>query len=369
LKLEKNFFFRTDASNDIGFGHVIRCLTLAKGLIQAGAQVEFITRSHVGNLIKYIERKGFKVHTLHNAKTLTSKKNEDEYASWLQVSQEKDAKDTIEILKNYQADWIIVDHYSIDEVWEKRIQPYARKIMIIDDLANRKHYCNLLLDMTVNRKESDYLLKTTEDCKILVGAKYILMRDQFKANKPIALMRRKNMSDVKRILISLGGTDPLNITSWVLNEIETANIRSDIEIDVIINSDKGQSNIIRKQIEFSSNKILIHHNVENMSDFMTNADLGIGACGISAWERCCLGLPTIVVVTEENQKTNARNLQNLGAIINLGWYKNIDEYEFRKVLQKIIQSKEKRFLLSKKSSEVCDGEGVSRVIKSMIYAD
>ena len=369
MKLEKKFSIRTDASNDIGFGHVMRCLTLAKALIHVGAYVEFITRSHEGNLIKYIERKGIRVHTIDNSEISTSMKYEDQYASWLKVTQKRDAEDTIKVLSNSRPHWLIVDHYSLDELWEKKIHPFVEKIMVIDDLANRKHHCNLLLDMTVNRSKGDYYLKTIADCNILVGAKYSLLRKQFKLARSAALLRRKNTTDVNRILVSLGGHDALNMTSWVLKIIETANIDSEIVLDVIIDSENHQVDSIKKHIGISRNKILLHHNVENMADLMVGADLCIGACGISTWERSCLGLPTIVIVTEENQMDNAQNMQNLDSIINLGWYQNIDEVDFIRILNKTVLDQEKRFLLSKKSSEVSDGDGVNHVLKEIIYAD
>ena len=143
-----NIAFRVDASCIIGSGHVMRCLVLAEKLRSNGHHVSFVCRAYPGNLIDLIKNNGFTVYELifSECESYINQKLSDDYSQWLWLTQEHDAVDTLTQLEGIQIDWIIVDHYSLDVVWEKRLTSRVENIMIIDDLANRQHDCKLLLD-------------------------------------------------------------------------------------------------------------------------------------------------------------------------------------------------------------------------------
>ena len=142
--------FRADASHKIGSGHIMRCLTLAEGLRESGAEIEFVCRKHSGNLNELISGKNFIVHELSllevTGSQTTDSDTKNKYVRWPGVSQKQDANDTITALVEKQPEWLIVDHYGLDNVWEKKVRPHVGNIMVIDDLANRHHHCVLLLD-------------------------------------------------------------------------------------------------------------------------------------------------------------------------------------------------------------------------------
>ena len=172
--------FRTDASNEIGSGHVMRCLTLANALKARKYKCIFITKEHDGNLIEFIISKGFEVISLktinHNDKKFTQESKENLYSEWLNDSNEQDAKKVIELIKPLgKFDFIFVDHYGIDKKWEVALKPYTRKIIVIDDLANREHDCNVLIDQTLYRNMNDYKALVNNDCEILSGSKYAIL--------------------------------------------------------------------------------------------------------------------------------------------------------------------------------------------------
>ena len=133
---------RADASKHIGSGHIMRCLTLAKELRNLGAIVEFITRNHSENLNTQIIEQGFKLRLLPNHNKLVEQRTLSEYEQWLGVSQSVDAEETIKALSGKQPDLLIVDHYALDYNWEKKLRKIIDKIMVIDDLANRRHDCD-----------------------------------------------------------------------------------------------------------------------------------------------------------------------------------------------------------------------------------
>jgi len=173
-------FIRVDSSKEIGSGHVIRCLTFAECLRELGANVQFITRDHIGNLNSHIKKKGFKLNVLPNNKT-SIKKNK--YENMLGVSNSVDAKETIEIINNYSAEWMIVDHYALDFIWESEISPFVNKIMVIDDLANRKHNCDVILDQNYTNNKKRYKDLLIVNTIKFIGPKYSILRKDFLENK------------------------------------------------------------------------------------------------------------------------------------------------------------------------------------------
>ncbi len=341
-----NIFFRTDASIDIGTGHVIRCLTLSDELRQNGVNIGFICREETGNLIEYIEKRGYYVHRLP-----------------ADIDIETDIQLTQRILERHamKPDWLVIDHYDIDSSWESPLREFVRKIMVIDDLANRQHDCDLLLDQNCRLNGNNYNGLVPDNCMKLLGPKYALLRPQFlKARENL----RERTSEVKRILVFMGGTDTTNETSKALRAIQMLN-RPDIAIDTII----GASNPYRIEIIDLASQMPntnCYFQVDNMAELMALADLCIGAGGTTTWERCCLGLPTIVIVIAENQIEIAENLAKKETVINLGWFEHIKKSDIEDALKILINNHEKSRTMSTKARELVDGRGAERVANALI---
>jgi UDP-2,4-diacetamido-2,4,6-trideoxy-beta-L-altropyranose hydrolase len=341
-----NIIIRTDASINIGTGHVIRCLTLADELRQKGTDINFICREGPGDLINYIENRGYKVYQLPS-----------------EIDIETDRRLIKEILSDYEIkpDWLIIDHYDIDISWEHPLRKYVKKLMVIDDLANREHDCDLMLDQNYSQNEGRYNGLVPEDCIHLLGPEYAILHPQFRKARGGL---RKRDGGVNRILIFMGGADPKNVTSKVLRAIHLLD-RPDIAIDVVI----GNLSPYHDEIKTLASKIpntICHHNVENMAKFMSSADLCIGAGGTTTWERCCEGLPTIAIILAENQKGISESLDKEGALINLGWYYNVTENNIKEIIEGLIDNPQKMVSMSDKSRRLVDGEGVNRVCVAMI---
>lgn len=337
--------FRADASTSIGTGHIMRCLTLANRLMELGAEVSFISKESPGHLCDYVESKGYLVHRLSDAGGhLPQNKNLPEW--------EKDSFQTIERLQLYKGliDWLIVDHYALDMQWENKMRSYVKNIMVIDDLANREHDCDLLLDQNYyDNLEVRYTGLVPANCESLLGPKYVLLRPEFRIARRNL---RKRDGQVRRILIFFGGSDATNETSKALKSMKHF-ANSDIKFDVVV----GSSNPYKEQIQTQCKELLnavYYCQVNHMAELMAQADLAIGAGGTATWERMYLGLPTLTVITASNQVETTMALAKLGTLWNLGWYNHVSEDLLSGMLQRAIDNPSELIQMGDKAMKLMD---------------
>jgi len=358
-----NCVIRVDASSEIGVGHVMRCLTLAIRLRELKVSTVFVMRNHPGSMIDHVISNGFKVHALPDSPSNIDSSLSG-YEKWLGVKQEFDADCTKEIISN-QFDVLVVDHYGINYKWEGQLKSCVNRVVVIDDLSNRRHDCDLLLDMTLGRKKSDYFNKAPEKCKILTGAKYTILRKQFSDYRNKAIAKRQSVKQVESILISFGGTDPANATLWVLECLTLMGINA--EINVVLGEGAIHKERVQEYIASNHNmRIKLHFQIKNMAKLMFEADLAVGSGGTTSWERCCLGLPAVVIPTEDNQTLVAENLHKVGAIINLGMFDKISVGNFTKRIASLISNAHNMKIMSDITQSVCDGRGVDRFSEAIL---
>lgn len=295
--------FRADASVQIGTGHVMRCMVLAEELRRQDVAVSFICQELPGHICDVIESRGYR--------TLRIPGNTG--TSWI-----KDAEQTAEAIRGVagKISWLVVDHYRLDLRWETRIRPMVERIMVIDDLADRPHDCDLLLDQNLCQgMERRYDGLVPPHCTKLLGPSYVLLRREFLEARGQLGKRDGRM---KRILIFFGGSDQNNQTEKALDALMKVN-RPDVKVDVVVGLSNPRKEDIRQRCS-AIDGCAFHCQVENMAKLMALADLAIGAGGTATWERCFLGLPAIVIVTADNQLEIAKAVAATGAIWNLGWY-------------------------------------------------
>lgn len=363
---------RTDASLKIGTGHVFRCLTLADSLKSKGVDCKFICREHEGNLINIIRDRGFSVESLSVSSTKLIQKGcantlhgSSNYDHWLGVAQEEDASQCINVLGDQKFDWIIVDHYGIGQEWESVMRAITNKIFVIDDLADRKHDCDLLLDQNLGRLQADYTSQVPQTCRLLIGPNFALLRPEF-ADARLNNSNRKSRDGIHRILISMGGVDLDNTTKKVLDALWQAShlLPSDCLIQIVMGAKAPwleQIKSLSTQFPLAC-EVLV--NVNNMAVIMSQADLAIGAVGGTAWERCSLGLPTLAIVLAENQRMGAESLAALGAIGILPQGSKMAD-----VLISHLHALSKDSGLNKMqkaSSKVTDGRGTEKITNILI---
>ncbi|MDX8549494.1 UDP-2,4-diacetamido-2,4,6-trideoxy-beta-L-altropyranose hydrolase [Methanospirillum sp. J.3.6.1-F.2.7.3] len=361
--VEKNsYIIRTDSSATIGTGHVIRCLTLAGELKKKGSSISFICREHPGNICEIIEQRGFPVNRIPYNPCFDNQDLNIPHANWLGATWQEDAYRTIDYLKSLKSkpDWIIVDHYALDFRWESAIRPYVKKIFVIDDLADRIHDCDLLLDQNLfPEPHSRYEGKIPTHSIQLLGPDYAILQPEY-AELHSRIPPREG--PVKRILIYFGGYDNANITGLTLEALIRLN-RSDVDVDVVVSSKNPHINHI-KELGRNYTNIHYYYDLPTLAPLMGKADLAIGAAGTTTWERLCLGLPSIVITLAENQLAIAHSLQQQGLGTWLGNADTITSDLIKEEVNSLIDLGELGEW-SVKCSQTVDGLGAVRVYTAL----
>lgn len=354
-----NVAFRVDASLKIGTGHLMRCLTLADALSAEGHHCHFITREHPGNLNGLILQKGHSLSVLSPPHDLAHPvEATPAHAGWLGSTWQDDAAQTKRQLAGKPIDWLIVDHYALDTRWEQTIAGHCRRLMVIDDLADRDHHCHLLLDQGLGRRAKDYLPRIPSFSEVLLGPQFALLRPEFAQLRERSLAHRKRPR-LSNLLINMGGIDAPNATGAVLDCLRdmaspTWNIR------VVL----GATAPWRDQVVAAAGcmpcttDVIV--NTTQMAKLMSEADLAIGAAGSTSWERCCLGLPSILLILADNQFEIAKRLRAIGAAALI---ESIDliSTNLPAELERVSATGQlKRMSLA--AEGVTDGEGTRRIV-------
>jgi UDP-2,4-diacetamido-2,4,6-trideoxy-beta-L-altropyranose hydrolase len=328
---------RTDASLVIGTGHVMRCKTLADELRDKGAEIHFICREHPGHLIHLLRNAGYITVALPeiDKKDDASRTASDNYVAWLAREQSQDARQTMEALSDFKPDWLVIDHYGIDITWERLLRPYIGNILVIDDLANRPHDCELLLDQNLylgmEKRYSGLVPSTTRQ---LLGPRYALLRPEFrKARKTL----RERDGIVRRILIFFGGVDPTGETEKSLLALQQLEL-TNISVKVVVGSNNPRTEIIQEKCS-AIPYVSFHQQVSNMAELMEESDLALGAGGSTTWERCALGLPCLTIIVADNQRKSMLELMERGAIFLIESSEDASPERIALLLKRIIYNR------------------------------
>jgi UDP-2,4-diacetamido-2,4,6-trideoxy-beta-L-altropyranose hydrolase len=321
-----NIVFRVDSSDIIGTGHVYRCLNLAYQYKKDN--ISFICKNHYYNLNSKIEE-NYKVYPLllNNNINISLDIN-----TWLGESQIDDLNKTIDTIKdnNLVIDWLIIDHYAIDKIWEEGIKRYVKNICVIDDFTNREHNCNILLNQQISYEEGIIKYKNiiNNDCILYCGNDYLLLHPKY---FNYTNFEKQFQNHIKRINIFMGGSDIYNITDKIIDICNKYNmlIQNKIIFDVIIGKSNKNYEMILNKVK-KLNNFNIYYDLEFIGELMEKADLCIGAPGATSYERCLMKTPTLCICIAENQKTIVNKLIESNIIKYLGTIE--DNYE-KKILE------------------------------------
>jgi UDP-2,4-diacetamido-2,4,6-trideoxy-beta-L-altropyranose hydrolase len=344
--------FRTDASSQIGTGHFMRCLTLAEELKKQDIDVCFISRNLPTHLNDMLSAKDVKYIPL-NADDTKDLVDDLAHSSWLGISQAQDAQATVEALAGQVYDWMVVDHYALDVRWESIVRPNVKKIMVIDDLADRHHDCDVLLDQNYYADmQTRYKDKVPSHCQLLLGPSYALLREEFRALREQVKVRN---GEVKKVLVFFGGVDADNYSNQTIEAL--AEIDAKLQVDVVIGAQHPFKEMIESACE--SYGYVCHVQTQHMAKLMANADLAIGAGGSTILERCALALPSIVIVMANNQCNSVKDLDAIGALVSLGDAQDVTKLHLIESIKKLLSDSLLRISLSSASFDLmlgCSGK-------------
>ena len=355
-----DYVFRVDSSSKIGSGHLMRCLTLARALRDVGALCSFICRALEGNLNHLVVSEGFSLNELAHSRAGAKAAYEGEpyHSYWREVDWKIDAAETLSALSVLKPRWLVVDHYGLWYDWQVAVASGC-KIMVIDDLADRHHHCDLLLDQNLSSDTLGYQSLIPRDCTTLLGPDYALLRPEFKDYREASLARRVGYG-VNNILINFGGGDPDNHIAKVLRALLTIDISSNVTISIIFGGLSKINEEHKQLISQFSNTIVSYGMVTNMAELLSVSDLAIGAAGSSSWERCCLGVPSIIFPVALNQSGIAEQLSRCGAAIALT-NQDLSNGNLGLLVSQILQGQDLT-KMSKAAASVCDGNGLAKII-------
>ncbi len=328
----------------------MRCLTLADELRRRGACASFLCGEFNGNLIRFIEEHGYPVVRLNL--------EDNGLLSW-----EVDARQCIKsFAEKISLDWLVVDNYRLGAEWEQTIRPLSRNIFVIDDLANRHHDCDILLDQNFYLDaETRYVGLLPESCIMLLGPQYTLLRQEFSDARENL---RERDGRVGRILVFFGGCDQGNETLKALESLRLLNI-PDVAVDVVIGL-QNPHRIILESFAATMPGVTTHFQVARMSELLAASDLYIGAAGTTTWERCCLGLPSLVITVADNQVQATKDLAQIEVLTYIGESDEVTSNHIAAAVTHSINDSTK----IKKQSIAClalvDGNGTLRCAETML---
>jgi UDP-2,4-diacetamido-2,4,6-trideoxy-beta-L-altropyranose hydrolase len=340
--------FRVDSGSTIGTGHLMRSLTLASHLQKVGHDCYFFIRPLPGHFSSLIKQP-FHLITMKEA-SLNLNPIQTPHGSWLMHDWKEDAEETLSFLKNTGCDFLIVDHYALDHHWETIIYSHVKKLIAIDDLADRQHACHILIDMNFSN-DNRYKKLTREGTEILIGLEYAVIRDEF-----LKIKERKKRTELKNILIFFGGSDHENFALKFLNSRITELFP------------EFSFNLLTRKAEIKSNEMLfpnlkIHVNPPSVAELMNDADLYIGSGGTITFERFYMGLPGLIHCVAPNQDQSHRELFLNGFSIPIDFVKEFESFVAK--LNRLKQNPEWISVNSQKLYQLIDGKGHERILKKL----
>ena len=372
LARRSQILFRCDASRLIGSGHVMRCRTLARELKRQGQEVAFICRRLPGDLSGLLNQE-FEVMVLpppreEEQDTLMQEApaKRRQYANWLGVSQWQDATECLAALeqqKQASISWIVVDHYGLDRSWQREMLMGLKgssadtRLLVVDDLADRHHLADILLDQnrSGNHGARRYRELCPEKCQMLLGPHHALLGEEY-ARWQQCVPHRRHLG---RILIYFGGGETSKLTADTITALNRPSCHH-LHLDVVHHLSADPQGLVMEaatQRPFTT----VHQPLPSLAGLIARADLAVGAAGSTTWERACLGLPSLLLVLDENQAMVAEEAVERGAALCLG-----REWDGERLVQCILDELPSMLeVMSRACQELCDGQGVSRMIQAM----
>ena len=335
-----NLLIRADANAKIGIGHVMRCLALAQSWKERGGQATFITACESEGLRRRLSDVGFQVITLE--------RSYPDPADWEITSQ---------VLTAHSDAWVVLDGYHFDPAYQCQIKEAGHRLLVIDDMAHLDHYyADVVLNQNIHAEQLHYSCEPYT--QLLLGTQYVLLRREFlkwQGWKPeIPEVARK-------VLVTLGGGDPDNVTLKVIQALRRVEV-DELEAVVVVGESNPHYEELESAVQNSRVPVRLESSATNMPELMAWADVAIAAGGSTSWELAFMGLPNLILVLADNQRTVAERLDTVGVAVSLGWHKNLSPAELGRAVTHLLATTRKRAEMAQRGRQLVDGEGVTRVL-------
>jgi UDP-2,4-diacetamido-2,4,6-trideoxy-beta-L-altropyranose hydrolase len=344
----------------------MRCLTLAEELRTREIKTVFICRSLPGNINDYVKDRGFALTELSAGNSdLAGTSARPTHEQWLGVEPAVDAAETARAIAALEGvHWLIVDHYGLSRPWYEVMRPHVGRILAIDDLADRKLECDLLLNQNLLAYRDDpYTDLLPSRCRKLLGPQFALLRSEFEEWHAKTKVRQ---AKVNRVLVSYGGVDATNETAKALEAIGSLGI-DNLEFTVVLGSANSHADSLSKSVK-DLNQVTIYRNVDHMAELIAQADLALGAGGTTTWERAYLGLPAIITTVAANQVPSARAMAEAGAAVYLGTSEEVTNVQVASAIREILDDPPRISQMSRKAAALFGEDsrpGVKKVADAM----
>jgi len=339
-----SIFVRADASASIGTGHVMRCIALGQAWQDKGGRVVFISHCESGKLQERIIGEGFDFIYIENPHPHSS-----------------DLDKTIETLSTIHHspstnDWLAVDGYHFDSMYQKKIKEAGYRLLWIDDYGHADHYyADIVLNQNISAEESFYS-KRESYTRLLLGTRYVLLRREFRQWQG---WQREIPDTAKKILVTLGGSDPENLTLKIVQALKQVDI-SGLEAKIVVGPSNPNLHTLQQEVSDNANLQIIT-NATNMPELMAWADVAVSAGGSTCWEMALLGLPNMIIFFAGNQKPIAEKLHADNVALSLGWGHKLTIKDIAQSLEKLIRTAPLRKIFSINSRNLIDGDGAQQI--------
>ena len=333
---------RADAGREIGHGHFLRGLTLARAWQSRGYEAVFITACRTPALLDRLRTAGVAVLDVTDAHPAS-----------------QDLEVTLGWVSEHPEAWLVLDGYHFDASYQRAVKDGGARLLVIDDHDHADHYCaNVLLNQNLFTERLAY--SSEPFTRRLFGPRYALIRPEFR----VAAVQGRDIAPVaRRLLVTLGGADPSNQTLKVLEALRAIEAR-DLDVRVVGGADNPHAATLTQAARAGGARSVLY-GVDDMAALMAWADLAVSAAGSTCWEMACMGLPAVLLVLAENQRRIAEGLAEVGAAVNLGWCGAVDAGAITAAVGGLIGNRDRRQEMSAQARALVDGGGCDRVLAAL----
>ncbi len=345
----KTLVIRADADSLIGTGHVMRCLALAQAWQDAGGAVLFLVRDLPESIRARLADERMKIEELAAPRGTV-----------------EDGRESDRALRRAGAEWLVVDGYHFGEEYQRVLKDEGVRFLYVDDTGHLERYhADLILNQNVSVSE-DLYRRSAPGCELLLGARFALLRREFVALRGWS---RDMPASARRILLTFGGADPVNVTGQVVDAVKQVARTSPVEVRAVVGPANPRSAALRREASSPGLRMEVLDGTSDMPRLMTWADLCVAAAGSTAWELCFLGLPSIFICISDNQVGIAQGVAERGAAVNMGWHADVSSEVLAREILSLAGDEDRRRRMSAAGRKLVDGMGAGRVVRRMLGGD